>query len=173
MDDLQFFTDDPRLHRVPCSVALEVFDNDSDKRQGLIADLDVKNALVSVHGSEVKIPHDGATFDAQRTSTGKTADIKLVRKIIESDYNGFAAFVYMSHREYLFAKENNTLFILYGYENGCFVLMATVDFVTAKELDLIKLYPRGTWVHCEQTGKDEPPWSVDVLPILTQSTIDL
>lgn len=89
-------------------------------------------------------------------------DLKL---ITDKNEQRPTEYVYLSHNEYLFAKEQENFFYAVYREIGLFEeahLTCVFSFEYAKEVGAMELFDAGKKVFCKATGKLETPWSINI-----------
>lgn len=89
-------------------------------------------------------------------------DLKLVTDKGEARETDYA---YLSHNEYLFAKDQENFFYIVYRERadvGEARLACVFSFQYAKDAGAIELFDSGKKVFCKATGKHETPWSINI-----------
>lgn len=142
------------IHSIPLP---ENFNLSTSHNRGLILDTLWKHAIVN-EDPTITIPaEDDAPYDA--LIDGLYVDVKL---ITIKDHEVSASYAYISHNEYLFGKEHNTMFAVYQEGEHTAELIALFPFSYVKEIGAFDTFPNGKKVHCKATGKLETPWSINV-----------
>jgi L-cysteine desulfidase len=163
VSDAEWFSH-PQLQEIPIDASIQHL---QPNLRGIVCDGKWKDRLSQIYGNDVLIPEQGGSVDAQRILTSRDCDVKLFGNVISTEYDKHAL-VYISHAEYLHGKKHDTLFCCYQLNipvNNSISLISVFSFAEAKECSAIQLYTRGKWVHCEQTNKQEPPWSIDLFMV--------
>jgi len=112
--------------------------------------------------SDVNVPAErDSPFDIQINDEA-FYDLKLITdKNVQRDTD----YVYLSHNEYLFAKQQKHFFYIVYREIGLFEeahLTCVFSFDYAKEVGALEVFPNGKKVFCHATGKPEMPWSINI-----------
>ncbi len=130
-----------------------------NEKQGLAHDSFWKLKGRDIYGADFTVPSD-TRWDATWVPTGQMADTKL--KMPAKRY------IYMSHRERLEQGRKNCLYPIYQWASDGYSteLMCLFDFNTALSAGAISVFDGGKWVFCEETGKAEPPSSIDLFRLL-------
>jgi len=88
-------------------------------------------------------------------------DLKLL-----TDKNGLERtdYVYLSHNEFLFAKEHGMTYVVYRERSDLneALLTSVFDFAYAREVGAVELFVDGKKVFCKATGRPETPWSINI-----------
>lgn len=84
-------------------------------------------------------------------------------------------YVYLSHNEYLFAREHGMFYVVYRELSVLKEshLTCVFDFAYAKEVGAIELFDNGKKVFCKATGKVETPWSINITRLQEWLTRDI
>lgn len=121
-------------------------------------------SIMSVY-SDVTIPEErDSPYDMKSEDETGTEyfDVKL---ITDKNEQRPTEYVYLSHNEYLFAKEQENFFYVVYREIGLFEeahLTCVFSFEFAKEVGAMELFDAGKKVFCKATGKHETPWSINI-----------
>lgn len=149
----------PALAELPLPVG---FHHLSPQLQGMAHDGAWRRALAVAHGPLVELLPQGAAADA--LVAGTHVDTKCCSGV-KADRRGYgdSASVPFSHNEYLLAKRHDLVFSVYHAVEEVSYHLLDVRFSALKARGLVQLYPEGTRSLCKETGKEEPPWSFDLL----------
>ena len=139
------------------------FDLNKAHNKGLVFDGLWKAWMKVYHQNVIIPPEDDAPFDACLSDV--FYDVKLMPERSRLPHQ-HEYFVYISHNEYLFGKEKDTVYDVYVEDSDVAERLIQFSFSEAKELGAITLFADGKWVHCKVTGQTEPPWSINVSRIL-------
>lgn len=155
VDDIEFFSLSKELK---LTAGFELL---TAKQQGFVVDGVWKDQMTRLVADQVCIPPQGHEADAVRVSNGRPADVKWFTGVRYGKYENNAS-VYLSHNEYLYGKEHDTVYVIFCNRGGAGFCQKVFAWSAAKEVGAIQPYREGTWAFCKRTGKEEPPWSIEL-----------